>query len=412
MTGTAIPPLSSTNRWPFLHRLGIWFVAIYTLCYALPFDSIFGIIPWVEAIGNSVLGMDNMKKITNTGSGDTSFDYAYLFFLVIFSLTLALILALILQKRFNYALLYVLTQTFVRYYLAYFMLIYGFVKVFEAQFRYPDFYTLEKTYGESSPMGIVWRLMGLSRPYSIFGGLGEVIGGLLLFFRRTKALGALVVIAVMTNVVMLNFSFDIPVKLFSSYLLLLAFFVLSPDVSAIYRFFILHKPSSLNRQSIVLSKKWHRITHMVGKTFVILFILFVTLNGHSWTRKPDHPLRGLYEVKSFVLENDTLPPLTTDTVRWNKLMIENDFAEVRLMNRNTESFMSKIDEKAKIIALKSYQDSTLVHTFHYTLQKDSLSIHGVWKGKALKAGFKRKQISDYNLTSRGFHWINEYPYNR
>lgn len=412
MSVTYTPPLSSSHRWSFPHRLGIWFVAIYTICYVLPLPTLLGLIPLIEHIGNSVLGMDNIKKITRTGSGDTSFDYAYLFTLVTFSLTLSLGLSIFLRQRFNYGLLYVLTQTFVRYYLAQMMLSYGFAKVFEAQFRYPNFYTLEQTYGESSPMGIVWRLMGLSRPYSIFGGLGEVLGGLLLLFRRTKALGALVVIAVMANVVMLNFSFDIPVKLFSSYLLLLAFFILSPDLSAVYRFFILHKPASLNRDSVVLSKKWHRITHRVGKTIVIVFVLFVTLNGHSWTQKPDRPLRGIYEVKSFVLANDTLPPLTTDTIRWNKLIIENDFAEVRLMNRNSESFMLNMDDKEKTIALKNYYDSTLVHTFQYTLQKDSLMIHGEWKGKALKAGLKRKKISDYTLTGRGFHWISEYPYNR
>ncbi|WP_157830178.1 hypothetical protein [Siphonobacter sp. SORGH_AS_0500] len=412
MTSTPTPPLSLSNHWSFLRRLGIWFVAIYSVCYAMPLVAMLGLTPLVETVGNSVLRMKDVRQITNTGSGDTSFDYAYLVVLTTFALTLALVLAMILRNRFNYPLLYVLTQTFVRYYLAYFMLIYGFVKVFEAQFRYPDFYTLEQTYGDSSPMGIVWRLMGLSRPYSIFGGLGEVIGGLLLFFRRTKALGALVVIAVMTNVVMLNFSFDIPVKLFSSYLLLLAFFILAPDLSALYHFFILHKPSSLNRESVVLSKKWHRITHVVGKTLVIFFLLFVTINGHSWMRKPDHPLRGIYEVKSFVLGKDTLPPLTTDTVRWNKLLLENNFAEIRLMNRNSESFMLKIDEKEKTIALKSDRDSTSTHLFHYQLQKDSLSISGAWRGKDLKAGLKRKKISDYNLTGRGFHWINEYPYNR
>jgi hypothetical protein len=49
-----------------------------------------------------------------------------------------------------------------------------------------------------------------------------VVGGALLLFRRTTTAGALVLIAVLTNIVTLNFSCDVPVKLFSSHLLLMA----------------------------------------------------------------------------------------------------------------------------------------------------------------------------------------------
>lgn len=66
--------------------------------------------------------------------------------------------------------------------------------------------------------------MGYSRTYTIFAGAGEVIGGVLLFFRRTTTLGALILCGVLANVVALNFSYGIPVKIFSSLLLLLAYF--------------------------------------------------------------------------------------------------------------------------------------------------------------------------------------------
>ena len=56
--------------------------------------------------------------------------------------------------------------------------------------------------------------MGYSRPYAIFCGLVETVGGLLLFWQRTTTLGALIVAASMANVAMLNFSYDVPVKLF------------------------------------------------------------------------------------------------------------------------------------------------------------------------------------------------------
>jgi hypothetical protein len=99
------------------------------------------------------------------------------------------------------------------------MITYGVLKVIELQFSPPTPDRLIQTYGESSPMGLIWTLMGFSSLYCFFGGAGEVLGGLLLSLRRTTLLGALVCIGVLANVVMINLSFDVPVKLFSSHLL-------------------------------------------------------------------------------------------------------------------------------------------------------------------------------------------------
>ena len=56
-------------------------------------------------------------------------------------------------------------------------------------------------------------------------GVVELLGGVLLTCRRTRLLGALVVLGVMANVVMLNFCYDVSVKLHSSHLLAMTLFV-------------------------------------------------------------------------------------------------------------------------------------------------------------------------------------------
>ena len=71
--------------------------------------------------------------------------------------------------------------------------------------------------------------MGYSRPYAIFCGAGEVLGALLLCSRRTATLGALILIAILSNVVMVNFAYDVAVKTLSVNLLLMACFVASRD---------------------------------------------------------------------------------------------------------------------------------------------------------------------------------------
>ncbi len=74
--------------------------------------------------------------------------------------------------------------------------------------------------GDLSPMRLAWLFIGYSVPYEIFGGLLETVSGLLLSFRRTQLLGSLMTLATIGNVVMINFCYDIPVKLFSSQLFL------------------------------------------------------------------------------------------------------------------------------------------------------------------------------------------------
>ncbi len=54
--------------------------------------------------------------------------------------------------------------------------------------------------------------MGYSTPYNVFTGLVETVPAMLLFFRRTATLGALLLVAVLANVVMLNLCYDVPVE--------------------------------------------------------------------------------------------------------------------------------------------------------------------------------------------------------
>ena len=118
----------------------------------------------------------------------------------------------------------------VRFTLATAMLLYGAEKVIPEQFGTPLPSDLLEPIGEGSPMHLLWTFMGTSIPYVIFTGAAEMLGGLLLAARRTTLLGALVCIGVLSNVVMLNLSYDVPVKLYSSHLLLMAVFLAAPDL--------------------------------------------------------------------------------------------------------------------------------------------------------------------------------------
>ena len=49
----------------------------------------------------------------------------------------------------------------------------------------------------------------------------------------------------MLNIAALNFCYDVPVKLYSLHLILMALFLLIPDAVPLMRFFVLHRPARL-----------------------------------------------------------------------------------------------------------------------------------------------------------------------
>jgi hypothetical protein len=110
------------------------------------------------------------------------------------------------------------------------LLAYGFDKVFKHQFYLPEPNTLYTPLGLLPPDLAYWSVLGASRSYSVFAGGLEVLPGLLLLWGRTRLLGGLLALGVLTNVLALNVGFDISVKLWSGFLLGLAALVAAPGL--------------------------------------------------------------------------------------------------------------------------------------------------------------------------------------
>ena len=202
----------------------IYGVDILTGWYA---DGIDAVILWV---GKNILQIKNLQQILNTGSGDTTFDYVSLFTYMLLAFLASTIVFFTTRKRINYDRQYYWIIVYARYYLGLYLIVYGLFKLLEGQFVFHDFGRLEENFGDATPMGLLWTFMGHSKIYGGFTGIIEAGAGFLLLFHNTKTLGALLSVAVMSNVVLMNFCFDVPVKLFSSHLLLISIIILMPNL--------------------------------------------------------------------------------------------------------------------------------------------------------------------------------------
>lgn len=261
-SGRSAPGVEPARPPGALRRFAMQFTIAYWLVYCLPIPFS-ELIPWLGSYlrvargwfdhtlvawtARAVFGIEGALVPPN-GSGDTTFNYI----LALDGFVLAAILAvawwIVAGRRFTGVVTLDLLRSYLRYVLAFAMLGYGLAKVTMEQNQFPVVgdWQLSKTWGECSPMNVVWAFMGSSRPYTIFAGLGEVLAALLLVWRRTGSLGALVAIGVLTNVVMMNFCYDVPVKLYSSHLLLMAILIVTPDVARLASVLVLNRATSPN----------------------------------------------------------------------------------------------------------------------------------------------------------------------
>lgn len=426
------PSDTPAARWSRAQKILFRFGFVYVVLYALehPFGAPFGdviesassfiwdrLVPWV---GAHVLALAEPITIFPAGSGDTTYNYVQIFTLLVLAAVGGLVWTLLDRKRPNYDKLLAWFTLGVRYYLAFVLLAYGFVKVIKIQFPTPSLERLVTPFGETSPMGLLWSFMGHSTPYTLFTGLGEVVAGLLLFFRRTTTLGALVAFGVMLHVMVLNFSYDIPVKLFSTHLVLLATFLILRDINRIANFFVLNRATEPVALRPLFSKRWMNRAALALKVIVIGYVVVNGLYGARQSQKqwghlrPKPVLYGLYEVETFVHNGDTLTAVLTDTTRWRRLIVEwPGRANIHAMDNTRLPYVFQPDTLARTITLHPITDTTRTSILHYSHPAaDELLLTGLLDSDSLTVHMRRYDADDFLLVNRGFHWINEYPFAR
>jgi hypothetical protein len=177
-------------------------------------------------------------------------------------------------------------------------------------------------------MAVLWASIGASRSYEFFTGCAEIVGGLFLFIPRTTLLGALICAASMTNVFILNMTYDVNVKGWSSHLILMSAFLLAPDAKRLMNMFLLNRPVQPSfRVPLFRSPSVDRAAQGV-----ILLVGVILLAGgfNSAVRRyraevaePLPPLYGIWTVEDFSVDGQSRPPLITDNVRWRLVVFEN-----------------------------------------------------------------------------------------
>lgn len=328
--------------------------------------------------------------------GDNHFGVLFYLLLLLIALIGAIVWSVLDRKRPDYNRLRYWFSLYLRYMLAITLFTYGFDKLIPVQMVFPNIENLLRPMGESNRFLTLWNFMGVAPGYQMVTGATEIIAALLLFNRRTIALGCIVALVVLINVVSLNIFYNVVVKLFSMQLLLYTLYLLYPYLRRLLRLFFTGQSVSLATKSYQFpqaGKKYTLTAVLVGVPPILLTIGGVGIIQRYHRHAVGARLQKYYEVNTFVAK-DTLPPLLTDTLRWKRLLISysaytpRPYAVVSYMQDDQDFYIFEIDSAKRTFTLIDPDDSLHPHVFSYSNpaplgagERLQMLLTGDWKGK-------------------------------
>ena len=322
-----------TESWSLWKRVAFRFIFVFFVLktFISPFLPLIGsylykFYYYPSFFLQNLLGMHDTPRWEHqpTGSGDTQDDWMLEVTYLGIALLVTAVWTLWDRRRPHYRQLNTLLKIGLRYYLAMIMFSYGVLKLFVLQMPYPSLAQLYTPLGEFSPMRFTWMYLGYSAPYQFIGGFLEVLGGLLILFRRSLLPGLFVLLGVMGNVFLLNLLYGVPVKLFSFFLILIIVYLLLGYRKRLLDFF-LNRPTEPIAIRPYFDKAWQKYLRIGLKVAFFLYAFgFSLYNYYDYykTSKELTPLaiEGAFDVDSFT-RNGIAQHSPTDTTRWNRIVV-------------------------------------------------------------------------------------------
>lgn len=374
------------------------------------------VVAWIAA---HIFRVGHALVMVETGSGDRLYDWVELAAIAFLAVLGALVWTRLDRKRRSYPALFRWAHLIARFALAATLLTYGAFKVFPLQMPYPSLLRLLEPYGHFSPMGVLWTSIGAAPAYEIFVGSAELAGGILLLFPRTALLGALLGLADGIEVFTLNMTYDVPVKLLSFHIILLALFVLAPDARRLCRCVLFNRATAPAPDRQLFRTRGANRAALAVQVVFALYLIGGNLYGAAATmaaRPAPPPLYGIWQVENFTRDGVVHPPLLTDTIRWRRLIFDPQypgFAIVQDMAETNHFYTATVNMAAHTLVLTHPNDKRWQAAFTLTQPAPGhLALAGAMDGHPIQASLQLLDRSSLQLVGRGFHWVQDHPFNR
>jgi len=438
-----MPTAPTPRRWSFGTRLAFRFSFCYLMIYALgcanatlweviPFHIGEHIETWLawpffhgaQWLGQHLFHLTGVgAKLHDTGSGDTILNWIAVGIMLAVAILATLIWTAIAELRsparrsLAYPRLFFWFRLTLRITLGVAMIGYGLSKLFPLQMPPPSLAVLNEPLGNTSPMTMLWTLIGLNPVYEMICGAAELTAGILILFRRTGLLGELLTAFLATNIVLYNFCYDVPVKLYAAHLVLMSIALIVPDMPSLFNFFFLHRPCKPIDGWVKPARRYglrvETICVVVALLLAVLPPAFQLRQGYAQqlaSQRNPPPITGQWHLTSA-----TKPYVTGDGLPTTDIFFE---PTGRTMLRDSATVLwrayAKADDKKHTLFLATESNDPVTYAM---TQPDPTHLVLKPTGDATKTAGTLTLVrvplpSHYPLEDRGFHFVNEWGLER
>jgi hypothetical protein len=363
---------------------------------------------WTAGTVFGVSGLDDVS------GGEPLFFWVQTFWLLTASVLAVAIWSAVDRRRQNYVRLHTWFRLFVRLALAASLFEYGMTKVIPTQFPAPSLITLVTPVGDLTLSALLWTSMGASPAYEIFTGCIEMLAGVLLLTPRTTMLGATIGLGALIQIFALNMTYDIGVKLVSFHLIVLAVFLLAPDLPRFADFFLRNRPAgTATPPRLARTRRGNRIALAAQIAFGVYLIgMYSYINWSFWQvaggGKPKSALYGIWNVEQLSIDGEVRSPDLNDyDRRWRRVIFE--APDTVVFQRTDDSFArygASIDSDRKVIALTKGGSRKWAANFTFERPaRDRLTVHGEMDGYGIEARLRQVDFETFRLLNSSFRWV-------
>jgi hypothetical protein len=130
--------------------------------------------------------------------------------------------------------------------------------------------------------------------------------------------------------------------------------------------------------------------------------------------RPKSPLYGIWEVDQQTVDGQLRSPLLNDYGRWRRVIFDSPArVTFQRIDDSFARYAATINVKAKTLVLNDDVDKNWKANFTFAREApDQLTLEGNMDGHETHLQLRLVDLNEFLLVNRGFHWIQEHPFNR
>lgn len=297
--------------------------------------------------------------------------------LFVLALLAAILWTFLDRNRRNYARLNTAMRVYARYTVALITLTYAMAKVIPTQFGTLTVSDMLYPLGQFYPSGLLWAFMAASPGYTIFAGMAELSGSVLLFFRRTTLLGGLILAGALANVEAIDLGYNVGAGADAALLLVLDLIILAPYLPWLFDIFIGTGQSRLPHEPLPARQRWYH--PLPAKTALLCVVLIplaykeTLIRGRFTIFDKIHAVHGFFDVTTFTRNGQVVKPLVNDSSTWKCIadegVFDREWLTVEYANGDMNRFPVSDDVSRRIWTFREGK-SKPVMKLNYLVQPD------------------------------------------